>query len=130
MQCKTSILLGIHSLHFTHFWVLNTFCARSNFTMLKTYDMAKLIDTTTQKHHIQEMHIKRWLKGLFILLLTLIFVTASLYASHTDSIRYSAHTTGGIYYDRCFIILSGLTLATLFLFCFGCWRWKHRLHHK
>lgn len=88
--------------------------------------MAKLIDTTTQKHHTQDMHIKRWLKGLFILLLTLIFVTASLYASHADSIRYSTHTTGGIYYDR----WSGLTLATLFLFCFGCWRWKHRLHHK
>lgn len=92
--------------------------------------MAKLIDTTTQKHHTQDMHIKRWLKGLFILLITLIFVTASLYASHTDSIRYSAHTTGGIYYDRCFIILSAITLATLFLFCLGCWQWKHRLHHR
>ena len=92
--------------------------------------MAKLIDTTTQKHHTQDMQIKRWRKGLFILLLTLIFVTASLYASHADNIRYSTHTTGGIYYDRCFIILSGLTLATLFLFCFGCWQWKHRLHHK
>ena len=67
--------------------------------------MAKLIDTTTQKHHTQDMHIKRWLKGLFILLLTLIFVTASLYASHADSIRYSTHTTGGIYYDRFFIIM-------------------------
>lgn len=53
--------------------------------------MAKLIDTTTQKHHIQEMHIKRWLKGLFILLLTLILLPQA-FTPHTPTASAIRHT--------------------------------------
>lgn len=92
--------------------------------------MVKLIDSMVKRGHTPETYIKRRLKGLFILSLTLGIASAVLYTSHADSIGLSGHASGGVYYSRCFITLITLTLALLFLLCLGWWKWKHRMHHR